>query len=519
MNRSREEISKQIQNRASRLERRHNQTLNNPHSTQRRLRRQSLGNMSDNEDNGGRRDNIPDNDNNANRDGQANLDGLSEAQIRQVQDFIARQLAANQPPAPVIQVRQINTTIDIPQYDSRKTNTSTYYTNLKKYFDAQGYDEVNYHNYLGGVLKGEFKYWYEAHSNEIKSWRDFKTAFSSKYDNEEISRNRCKSFYSRKQRLVDPCEQFVYEMAALGKQVVEDPSDISLILATVRDALHPEIGLTIQDWDLISIDKFLNRVAIVHNNIIRQSHMHNRKKVEIPPLKGNRDELVKQKLNNPSNREENFRGRGRFRSSFQGSRGFNHSQHRKSNDSNQAFDKNDTSYYRNSDSNYYSERGNSSNNSQPSNHNQRNESNTQSDSGRGKAGLSSIQCWNCGRVGHMERNCPGHNVLLSMHGSDEQQGPDNEWEEYHNMEEGPNCWKCNRIGHIKRNCPENDFVNRDGFSNKSQHSFNAEDEWDEYQYSEEGPECWECGKIGHIRRNCRNDNSFVNRNEHNNDAQ
>lgn len=372
-----------------------------------------------------------DTDNEGNQDRQPELDGLTETQIEQVQRFIARQIADSRQPAPVVQVRQINTTIDIPQYDAQKTNTKTYYTNLKKYFKAQGYDEDNYHNYLGGVLKGEFKLWYDAHSHEIDSWKDFEKSFSQKYDSDEIERNRCKSFYSWKQRLIDPCEQFVYEMVALGKQVLPTPYlHMDVLLATVRDALHPEIGLAIADQDLNSIDDFMNRIAIVHNNLTRQSRLNKGKQIEIPPLKGNRDDLLKQqRQNNQSNRNDHSRGRSQFRSSFHGSRGYNNNQHKKnyeSNSSNQSHERNRDRYSsnRNSDSNH-SRDGNGANHRNSSNSNrdrnqQQNNSNPRSDNGRGRGRgreYPDIKCHKCSRFGHIARNCTELSVAMSMYGT------------------------------------------------------------------------------------------------------
>lgn len=425
------------ESRQARYDRRQNQTLENSDSVQRRRRRQtrSLDNSimvdSDNEEDQGRQ---PDRNRTPDRqrqpEGQPDLHGLTQEQINQVKQFIAQQLAYNRQPAPIVKVRQINTTIEIPTYDSRKTNTKTYFTNLQKYFNAQGYEEDNFHNYLGGVLKGECKLWYEAHSHEIDSWRDFEYAFAQKFDSNEISRNRCKNFYSKRQQLVDPCEQFVYEMVALGKQVVEDgDNNIKLILATVRDAMHPEIGIAIADHDLYSIDLFLDRVSVVHHNLSRQSILRNGKQVVIPPLKGNRDDLVKQRQSEQSNRNDHSRGRSQFRSSFHGSRSQNNSQHRRNyegtnSNSNHNNERNRNSSSRYSDSNHSRDGGganqrNSSNYNRDRNQQQSN-SNSRPDNNRGRGRglqLVDVKCRKCSGFGHIARNCPNLNVAMSMYGT------------------------------------------------------------------------------------------------------
>ncbi|OXA62448.1 hypothetical protein Fcan01_00151 [Folsomia candida] len=354
-----------------------------------------------------------------------NLDGLSAEQRSRVEKFIAQELTQNKH---VIQIRHVNTSIDIPQFDPKRMCTSTYFTNLEKYFAAQGYQYHDYHNYLGGVLKGEFKYWYDAHSHEIGSFRDFKHAFKKKYDDGIMARERMKQFFSRRQKLHDPCEQFVYEMVALGKQIIGNSNDdIKGILGNIRDLLYPEIGILIQDDSLADIDDFLNRVGTIHGNLLRQAQQKN-KRIEIPPMRGSREELLKQKQNNQSNqfnqsnqsnRNSNYRGRENYKSSYYGSREYKNGYYNSNNNSNSNCNGNNgnSSNSKNSHNSHNQGKSETQSSSQSRGQSRGNSSRgrgTQSRGTRGHPDLTNVRCRRCQRFGHYARDCTATDVALNM---------------------------------------------------------------------------------------------------------
>jgi hypothetical protein len=215
-------------------------------------------------------------------------------------------------------------------------------------------------------------------------------------------------------------------MLAMGRQIVADPDDEKSILSTIRDALHPAISISVADDDLHSIDTFLNRITAVHNNLVRQSHMPNAKFIEIPPLKGNRDDIIKQRQAAQVNRGQ-FRGRSAFRSSYHGPRGYNNSQHRRYDNESQRSqpEHQNSSNSRSFEQGNFRERGNLSNShassSQQHSHDNQRNANSRSESNRGRGrgrtpmDMSTIKCHKCGRFGHIGRNCPDNSVSLGMY--------------------------------------------------------------------------------------------------------
>ena len=169
---------------------------------------------------------------------------------------------------------------------------------------AQGYREADHHLYLPVIMKGEFKLWYDNVSGDIASWNDFKLKFTSRFDNALIQMERSRTLHSRKQGELDPCEQFIYEMVNLAKQV--DPTEIAQIsLKRARDALHPQISGLIGEVNPWTIENLLERVAEVHANLHHQSRRMHRKTADIPPLQGLREDLKKKRD------QENYKKRGK----------------------------------------------------------------------------------------------------------------------------------------------------------------------------------------------------------------
>ena len=111
-------------------------------------------------------------------------------------------------------------------------------------------------------MVGDYKLWYDSLSSTIKKWDDFVRVFKDRYDNEFVRRDRCRILHSRRQRIHDPCEQFVLEMFNLSRQIDPTESD-QVSLSRVRDALDPRLGGMIGNLNPWSMNNFLSRLKNV----------------------------------------------------------------------------------------------------------------------------------------------------------------------------------------------------------------------------------------------------------------
>jgi len=170
---------------------------------------------------------------------------LNSPEKRHLNNFLAEQVANA---SRVVKVSNVNTCIEVPKYDHRKMTSETFFEQCKTYFNSQGYDEEKHHEMLPMIFKGEMKLWYDSVSAGIDSWRNFEREFSARFDSNLIQRERSRILHSKRQTMLDPSEQFIYESFNLAKQV--DPrEDDRVTLERIRDSLFPEICALVGDID------------------------------------------------------------------------------------------------------------------------------------------------------------------------------------------------------------------------------------------------------------------------------
>ena len=74
-------------------------------------------------------------------------------------------------------------------------------------------------------------------------------------------------------------------------------------------------------------------------------------------------------------------------------------------------------------------------------------------------------CYNCGKSGHLKRDCPE-----ASRGGDSQ-----------------SCYNCGKVGHISRDCTEEREDRRGGDRDRDR---------------EDDRKCYNCGRPGHLSRDC-----------------
>ncbi|OXA46886.1 hypothetical protein Fcan01_18441 [Folsomia candida] len=364
----------------------------------------------------------------------ATFQTLTAAQQTFVNSFLSQQLSLA---GRAIRVANLNTSIEVPKYDERRMTAETFFSKCKNYLNAQGYAEVDHYLYLPIIVKGEMKLWYDSVASSIQKWDDFKDKFKARYDNPTVQMERSRQLHSRRQGENDPCEQFIYEMVNLAKQV--DPTEAdSMSLKRARDALHPQISALVGELNAWTIENLLERVSEVHTILHRQSSKVNHRPADIPPLKGLREELHKRRMEHEyfNNRSHNSRGRTQFRGGYQnqGNRSnndrkdyrpnSNHNSSSSGQSSSQSYSQNRGSYHNNT-----SNRG-SHNNS--SNYRGRGSGNNQSNS-RGRQNRADIKCHKCANFGHYAKECNSPNpIAMAAVGRQNYQNQSQDAREYNN---------------------------------------------------------------------------------------
>lgn len=381
-------------------------------------------------------------------------------QLQEIEEMFTRRLVAmkNVPGAAApaqtstIKVRQVNTNIEPPSYHHRQMTTDTFFKDWDKYFKAPGYDETGYHTYVGGVLKNEYKLWHNAVTSEINNWDDFKEKFKKRFDDTNAQRHRTQRWYANKQRLHDPCYQYVYEMYALGKQIEETASELEL-LSHIRSSLFPSIGLQIYNSDLTSLDSFLTRISTVHDTILQDNRLRGSDEQSLlPPMHGIRDEKkgtdeTEIKANgsngyssnyssgyNSYNHKKSFshRGRSSFHDKFS-----HHSQSQPSHSSGSSTSSNYQSRFSQNTNHFNTERGSEyapdsyrGNSDEFRGNSSRGDTNYSNYSSHSTQGLDN-KCYSCQDFGHIARNCPQDAIVMCHHEDMEESQENHMWGNHH----------------------------------------------------------------------------------------
>jgi len=228
------------------------------------------------------------------------LAGLSPNKLAYINQKLNKNLAGAH--LPTIRVTTVNSRVEPPIYNPDTMNASYFFTKCEKYFRSQGFPEIQYHNMVGTILRGNTRMWYDGTVWSIQSWDDFKIAFSARFDNSAVREARKKLLYSRKQ-MSESCEQYITEMVTFAKQV-DDTEEESVSVGRAYNGLHFELILATGSLDTLTVNTLLQKLAHTYD-AIRARDQRNRTLTWLPPLYGYKLESGPQFFN------VGGRGRGR----------------------------------------------------------------------------------------------------------------------------------------------------------------------------------------------------------------
>jgi len=112
------------------------------------------------------------------------------------------------------------------------------------YFKSQGYEENEFLDILPTVLEEHRKSWFRHKKTRGYIWQNFRTDFTTQYDNASETHRREQYLSTRKQRDDEPVEAFIWEMFDLGRQV-HALETVAVTVQRCKQALVPRLRLAI----------------------------------------------------------------------------------------------------------------------------------------------------------------------------------------------------------------------------------------------------------------------------------
>ena len=129
---------------------------------------------------------------------------------------------------------------EVPVFDPSIISGENFLKKCQRFFRLKGIAEEHWLDVVALMFKGEQEHWFNYKQDSFADWDDFQTAFMTKYDAEDAQTIRRTTLYTRKQKIHEPFETFVWEMVNLYVQVHQNASEEDQV-KHVRDSLFPEI--------------------------------------------------------------------------------------------------------------------------------------------------------------------------------------------------------------------------------------------------------------------------------------
>jgi hypothetical protein len=178
-----------------------------------------------------------------------------------------------QRPQQSIQVTSVTSDMEIPKFNSKKTTARKYLADVEQYFAAMKYTQDQYLYMINGILPDEIKVWYEFEKPTIHTWKEFKTKFNSRFEDETTKNRRLSELHNKRQELHDATEPFIYEMIELSK-LCYPTEPINQTLDRVVMSLYPSIRTIVAASNYSKIEELVKSCQNATNNVVADSRVN-----------------------------------------------------------------------------------------------------------------------------------------------------------------------------------------------------------------------------------------------------
>lgn len=142
-----------------------------------------------------------------------------------------------------LRVTAVTTDIPRPSFNPKKMTAESFLQDCERYFNSLGHtDKTMFMSMTKQLFNDTQKGWYDHQGRHAKDWDEFKKQFADRFDGNCEKEERLYELTTRKQKVHEPTEVFIYEMVQLAKYCFIGLKEEEYVEYAQR-ALHPSLGM------------------------------------------------------------------------------------------------------------------------------------------------------------------------------------------------------------------------------------------------------------------------------------
>ncbi|CAL8125276.1 unnamed protein product [Orchesella dallaii] len=205
-------------------------------------------------------------------------------------------------------LRLPNTSVSIspPTFNPRAMCADTYLNNLEIFMKGNHIRESDYLGVVKPYLSTEGQHWFTNNSSTIADWTTFRQKFEERFDDFMERDKREKHFHSKRQRLDDPTEEFIYETLELARSVYPGQPE-EILVRHVQRALYPRLALAVGTDMKKTIQSLISACAIATESLVAEDKIYKRR-IEVPFMTRTDKQIKTQPASSERKNEPGFSG-------------------------------------------------------------------------------------------------------------------------------------------------------------------------------------------------------------------